>query len=112
MRLELASSDEVGVLVRLEIARAHDDRTGMLGRRDAPETSRQAIDEVLLLIGVPTSQLGDRALRIRVLEAAVADECHGMDLDLRRYDEFHSGEAHAVGWKRPPSQCGGRVREV
>ena len=84
----------------------------MISGGDPREAARQPVDEILGLVLIAGGELGDLALGVLVLQRVEADQRHRMDLDVVADDEFHAGEADAVGRDAPPAEGGGRVGEV
>ena len=93
--LEFLAAKQSRVLVRLEIAHAHDDRLGIERRGDARDAFAEAADEeAACVLGADPS--GDRRHDRRILEMRVADQRHRMNADVIRDDELCPREPDAL----------------
>ena len=84
----------------------------MLGGGDTGQRAGEPVDEILGLVLVTCGQLRNPALGLLVLERRVADERHGMDLDVVVDDELHARQPNPVRGQAPPAERRRRIGEV
>ena len=91
VRLEGGSAQEMGILIRLEVAQPHDHGIWVVNRGDLGDAKCERLDEEFGRIGKPRGQRANLAQLGSVGDALGVQQGHRMRLDRIADDELHTG---------------------